>query len=124
MIFSIYIINKAGGLVYNKDYSEGLSKLTSNEYLVLAGTFHGYGLVNWSRTVGNVKEYFLVFFCKRLSNYFEPICSVHAITSKISPVPGSSGIEMLETDSFRIHCFQTLTGTYLQNELYIYISDL
>jgi hypothetical protein len=41
MIFSIYIINKAGGLVYNKDYSEGLSKLTSNEYLVLAGTFHG-----------------------------------------------------------------------------------
>ncbi|GJJ71221.1 trafficking protein particle complex subunit 4 [Entomortierella parvispora] len=77
MIFSIYIINKAGGLVYNKDYSEGLSKLTSNEYLVLAGTFHG----------------------------------VHAITSKISPVPGSSGIEMLETDSFRIHCFQTLTGT-------------
>ncbi|KAK3830951.1 MAG: Sybindin-like family-domain-containing protein [Linnemannia elongata] len=77
MIFSIYIINKAGGLVYNKDYSEGLSKLTSNEYLVLAGTFHG----------------------------------VHAITSKISPVPGSSGIEMLETDTFRIHCFQTLTGT-------------
>ncbi|KAF9208950.1 hypothetical protein BGZ49_007038 [Haplosporangium sp. Z 27] len=77
MIFSIYIINKAGGLVYNKDYSEGLSKLTSNEYLVLAGTFHG----------------------------------VHAITSKISPVPGSSGIEMLETETFRIHCFQTLTGT-------------
>ncbi|KAF9132899.1 hypothetical protein BGW39_011085 [Mortierella sp. 14UC] len=77
MIFSIYIINKAGGLVYNKDYSEGLSKLSSNEYLVLAGTFHG----------------------------------VHAITSKISPVPGSSGIEMLETDTFRIHCFQTLTGT-------------
>ncbi|KAF9995956.1 hypothetical protein BGZ65_008435, partial [Modicella reniformis] len=75
MIFSIYIINKAGGLVFNKDYSEGLAKLTSNEYLVLAGTFHG----------------------------------VHAITSKISPVPGSSGIEMLETDTFRIHCFQTLT---------------
>ncbi|KAG0044361.1 hypothetical protein BGZ83_010421 [Gryganskiella cystojenkinii] len=77
MIFSIYIINKAGGLVYNKDYSDGLAKLTSNEYLVLAGTFHG----------------------------------VHAITSKISPVPGSSGIEMLETETFRIHCFQTLTGT-------------
>lgn len=38
--------------------------------------------------------------------------SVHAITSKISPVPGSSGIEMLETDTFRIHCFQTLTGTF------------
>ncbi|KAK3812326.1 MAG: Sybindin-like family-domain-containing protein [Benniella sp.] len=77
MIFSIYIINKAGGLVYNKDYSDGLAKLSANEYLVLAGTFHG----------------------------------VHAITSKISPVPGSSGIEMLESDTFRIHCTQTLTGT-------------
>ncbi|KAG0222985.1 Sybindin-like protein [Mortierella sp. GBAus27b] len=79
MIFSIYIINKAGGLVFNKDYSEGLAKLTPNEYLILAGTLHG----------------------------------VHAITSKVSPVPGSSGIEMLEADTFRVHCFQTLTGIKL-----------
>jgi hypothetical protein len=35
------IINKAGGLIYNKDFGNGISKLTSNEYLVLAGTFHG-----------------------------------------------------------------------------------
>lgn len=36
--------------------------------------------------------------------------SVHAITSKISPVHNSSGIEMLETDTFKLYCFQTLTG--------------
>ena len=41
MIYSLYIINKAGGLIYQRDFAEGLSKLTSNEYLVLAGTFHG-----------------------------------------------------------------------------------
>ena len=41
MIYSLYIINKAGGLIYQKDFGEGLNKLTSNEYLVLAGTFHG-----------------------------------------------------------------------------------
>lgn len=41
MIFSLYILNKAGGLVYNRDYTEGLAKLTSNEYLIFAGTFHG-----------------------------------------------------------------------------------
>jgi trafficking protein particle complex subunit 4 len=41
MIYSLYIINKAGGLIYQKDFAEGLNKLTSNEYLVLAGTFHG-----------------------------------------------------------------------------------
>ena len=45
MIYSVYIINKAGGLIYQKDYAEGLNKLTSNEYLVLAGTFHGINAI-------------------------------------------------------------------------------
>ncbi|TPX34545.1 hypothetical protein SmJEL517_g02837 [Synchytrium microbalum] len=73
MLLSLYIINKAGGLIYQKDYGEGrLAKLTSNEYLVLA---------------------------------------VHAIASKISPQPNSSGIELLEGDTFKATCFQTLTGT-------------
>jgi hypothetical protein len=38
---------------------------------------------------------------------------VHAITAQISPVPNSSGIEVLETDAFRLQCFQTLTGNSL-----------
>ena len=73
MIFSIYIINKAGGLVYNKDYSEGLSKLTSNEYLVLAGTFHGYGLVIWSQMMGKVGGISCYLSTKRIFNAFEPV---------------------------------------------------
>ncbi|KAG2187869.1 hypothetical protein INT44_000619 [Umbelopsis vinacea] len=77
MIYSLYIINKAGGLVYQRDFAEQLEKLSSNDYLVLAGTFHG----------------------------------VHAITSKISPVPSSSGIEVLEAETFKLICTQTLTGT-------------
>jgi len=41
VVFGLWVINKAGGLVYNRDFGEGLAKLTSNEYLVLAGTLHG-----------------------------------------------------------------------------------
>lgn len=37
-----------------------------------------------------------------------------AIGSQLSPEQGSSGIEMLETDTFKLHCFQTLTGMHLQ----------
>lgn len=37
-----------------------------------------------------------------------------AIGSQLSPEQGSSGIEMLETDTFKLHCFQTLTGTRFQ----------
>ncbi|KAB5595658.1 Transport protein [Ceratobasidium theobromae] len=40
-IYSLWIINKAGGLVYQREFADGLAKLTSNEYLVLAGTLHG-----------------------------------------------------------------------------------
>lgn len=36
-----------------------------------------------------------------------------AIGSQLSPEVGSSGIEMLETDVFKLHCFQTLTGMIL-----------
>jgi len=37
--------------------------------------------------------------------------SIHAITSNVSPVAQSSGLQVLETDSVRLQCFQTPTGT-------------
>lgn len=41
-VFALIVINKAGGLVYNRSFHEGgLSKISTNDYLVLAGTFHG-----------------------------------------------------------------------------------
>ncbi|KAI9332318.1 Sybindin-like protein [Zopfochytrium polystomum] len=84
--YSLLIINKAGGLVYQKDFvntdattgsGTGVARLSTNEYLVLAGTFHG----------------------------------VHVITSKISPVPSSSGLQVLEADAFKLFCVQSPTGT-------------
>ena len=110
--FGIWIINKAGGLIYQRNYAgkstsyrplphhqrpphylqltippcspsttplvslEGLTQLSSNEYLVLASTFH----------------------------------SIHAIASRISPVPGSSGVETIEAETFKMSCLQTSTG--------------
>lgn len=42
-VFALIIINKAGGLIYNKTFHDaGLQKISTNDYLVLAGTFHGY----------------------------------------------------------------------------------
>ena len=39
------------------------------------------------------------------------LVSVHAITAKISPELGSSGLEVLEAETFSLYCFQTQTGT-------------
>eukprot|EP00164_Ancoracysta_twista_P007891 GFYU01011293.1.p1 GENE.GFYU01011293.1~~GFYU01011293.1.p1 ORF type:complete len:138 (-),score=16.74 GFYU01011293.1:124-537(-) len=43
----------------------------------------------------------------RLASTFD---SIYAIASNISPVPGSSGIQLLEADTFKLHCFHTVTG--------------
>ena len=41
-VFALIIINKAGGLIYNRAFHEaGLNKLSTNDYLIVAGTFHG-----------------------------------------------------------------------------------
>ncbi|XP_053279305.1 trafficking protein particle complex subunit 4 isoform X1 [Pleuronectes platessa] len=76
-------------LEYLKDASNypvsirfGRARLSSNEKLMLASMFHS-----------------LVVFLR-----------LFAIGSQLSPDAGSSGIEMLETDVFKLHCFQTLTG--------------
>ncbi|KAI9824209.1 MAG: hypothetical protein M1832_002016 [Thelocarpon impressellum] len=82
VVFALIIVNRAGGLIYQRDFHAGLNKLSINDYLVLAGTFHG----------------------------------VHAITTRLNPLPPppgtpSSGIEVLESDAFRLQCFQAQTGT-------------
>jgi len=71
----VYVINKAGGLIYQQDFAP-IPKLGGNDYLRLASTFHG----------------------------------LHAITSNLSPTGSSSGIEVLEAETFKLQCYQTPTG--------------
>jgi len=37
---------------------------------------------------------------------------LYAIACQLSPVEHSSGVEHLETDTFKLHCLQTQTGLY------------
>ena len=39
--------------------------------------------------------------------------SMHAISQQLSPVNGCSGIELLQADTFDLHCFQSLPGLYI-----------
>ncbi|EAQ89296.1 conserved hypothetical protein [Chaetomium globosum CBS 148.51] len=96
-VFALIIINKAGGLIYNRSFHEGgLNTLSTNDYLVLAGTFHGVHAIT-----------------ARLN----PLKAVNNRTSTSSgggapftrPDP-PSGLEVLETENFRMQCFTTMTG--------------
>lgn len=95
VVYALIIINKAGGLIYQRDFAEGLNKLSVNDYLVLAGTFHGVHAITTrlyplSHTSSTTR---------------------HSSLSSIDRPDPPSGIEVLETENFRLQCFQTLTGT-------------
>lgn len=97
VVFALLIINKAGGLVYNREFHAGLSKLGSNDLLILAGTFHGVHAITRNLVPS----------------------SLHPSHSALPPSSGSvknfptrpTGLEVLESSHFRLTCFQTLTGT-------------
>lgn len=88
VVFALLIINKAGGLIYNREFHTGLAKLSSNDLLILAGTFHGVHAITRSLLP-------------------------HAL--RPARTPGNfpqrpSGLEVLESSLFRLTCFQTVTG--------------
>ncbi|RMJ23170.1 protein particle complex subunit [Aspergillus sp. HF37] len=105
-VYSLIIINKAGGLIYQREFQAGLLKMSTNDYLILAGTFHGVHAI--TRTI-----------TPRIPITAPPpsgtasSSSPGSTTSTALPNPGipATGLEVLETEKFRLSCFQTLTGT-------------
>jgi trafficking protein particle complex subunit 4 len=97
-VFALLIISKAGSLIYNRTFSPGLQSLTTNDYLVLAGTFHGVHAITKSLTpripTSNPNS------TTRTGSYTHP-----------DPTLPATGIETLESSFFRLNVFQTLTGT-------------
>ncbi|CAM9860439.1 unnamed protein product, partial [Ectocarpus fasciculatus] len=75
MFLQFFIVNRSGGLVYNRNLSATAPNLSSNDWLRSGSTFH----------------------------------SLHAIASQVAPIL-SQGIERLETDTFKLQCFQSITG--------------
>jgi len=82
-IYAIWIVNKSGGLIFQKTFAEDVNgngaraTLDTNAQLRLASVWH----------------------------------SLHAISRKVAPLRECSGIESLECDTFDLFCFETLTGT-------------
>lgn len=122
-VYTLLIINKAGGLVYNRDFSPSpnpsVEKISTNDYLVLAGTFHGVHAITKSLTpripTKNPPSSSRPNSNPNASN-IAPSLDNNAPSSQIqttTPNPNLpvTGLETLETSFFRLTCFQTHTGT-------------
>lgn len=150
-IISVYIVSKAGGLIFSHDQPNTTAEVeaTSNYPLGLVleevdrhvvvkyGEKHGiqvgYSLISLNgepvtnrcvpdgtpvMTLLTKPETYPVKlkFARLRVSINERIMllsmfhSIYAISVKLSPAAKSSGIKCLEADSFKLFCFQTITG--------------
>lgn len=150
-LYGVYIINRAGGLIYQYDHNvpkvesektfsyplDLVLKLWDEKVVVAFGQRDGIRVghtvmaINGSPAQGrqledgrdimdvvaNEEDYpiSIKFGRPRLTTNEKIMLagmfhSLFAIASQLSPVPQSSGIQVLETDTFKLHCSQTLTG--------------
>lgn len=101
-VYSLLILNKAGGLIYQKDLNPKLSKLSANDYLVLAGTLHGaHAIASKLKPDGS----------KGTHEESQIVNSNILISGKAHlPNVNKLGLSNIDTDLFSLYVFQTLTG--------------
>ncbi|KAF2226535.1 sybindin-like family protein [Elsinoe ampelina] len=114
VVFSLLIINKAGGLIFTRTYSPGLATLSSNDYLILAGTFHGIHAI--ARSLCPVPHSTLPLPSASPAIFAPGATSATPQLGTTTSVPGpqrrasATGIESLESGKFRLTVYQTPTG--------------
>lgn len=122
-IYSLYIINKAGGLIYQNDINPGLSRLSANEYLVMAGTLHGVFAIASRLTPTALKVSTSSSGSSATSSITSSNNSISQLNSNstilsnyskgaLNVVSNSntSGLRSVDTKYFSIYIFQTLPG--------------
>lgn len=112
-VYSLYILNKAGGLIYQNDVNPELNKLTANDYLVLAGTLHGVHAIASNLTPSIPQSSGTTADTSFPAPGPEKTQSnATLISSGRSQNPNSNrtGLQSIETDCFNLYIFQTLTG--------------
>jgi hypothetical protein len=105
---SLYILNKAGGLIYQNDVNTGLTKLTANDYLVLAGTLHSVHAIGsrLTSTINHGKTGANEVPSTQNSTNNQLLSSGKFLDSNSN----RSGLQSIETDLFNLYIFQSLTG--------------
>lgn len=101
-VYSILILNKAGGLIYQNELQPGLSKLTANDYLVLAGTLHGVHAIGskLAPTISTTSK----------SEAASQNAQILSTGKQMSSNTNRTGLKSVETDLFNLYIFQTVSG--------------
>lgn len=102
MIYSLYIINKSGGLAYQREFEGSIHpKWSSNDYLIIASTF---------QSVHALATQISPFESTKLQSSVNSKKNHPNLPTLFEPYPAGSGILNLDCDNFKLYCHQTLTG--------------
>lgn len=125
-IQSILIINKSGGLIYQREFLKSGNDMKSNDYLILAGTLHGVFAIasqltpkalklSSNGTSGNTKkletDHTVPYITglgvsqQEMGSFKKPDYFTDGFMSW-----NKSGLRQLVTDEFSMFVYQTLTG--------------
>lgn len=85
--FHLFIINKHGGLMYTKNFVE--SGISSDAMLIAAASFHSMDA---------------------LSTLLTPPSVLEREGKSENKTPFKPKLESVVTDTFRLHCYETMTG--------------
>lgn len=125
-IQTVLIINKSGGLVYQRDFLASSTKLSSNDYLILAGTLQGVTAIasqvtpkalqisgsNLSKAA-NETEYSIPYAGplgvkdqkEDMGSFLPPDYFTDSFASW-----SKSGLKHVTTDQFSLFLYQSMTG--------------
>lgn len=123
-VFALLIISKAGSLIYHRTFPTassssnqpatgtlglpGTTNLTTNDYLILAGTFHGVHAITKSLTPR------FPALATGSEDLIQPQNGMNVKKATMrypNPEAPVTGIESLESSFFKLTVFQSLTGT-------------
>ncbi|CCE83052.1 Piso0_002827 [Millerozyma farinosa CBS 7064] len=105
-VYSCLILNKAGGLIYQNNVNPGLNSLSSNDFLVLAGTLHGvHAIASKIKPIPSQAKDDI-----GVTNTHNTNTNLIATGKSQNANSNQSGLQTIETDFFNLYIFQTLTG--------------
>ncbi|CAR23520.1 Trafficking protein particle complex subunit [Lachancea thermotolerans] len=126
-IQTILVINKSGGLVYQRDFIKTGAKLSSNEYLILAGTLQGVVAIasqvtpkalqisakTGSKTANEPSQ--LIPYVGSLGAPAQNLSDMGSFMgqdffNESFPSWNQSGLKHVTTDQLSMFLYQTLTG--------------
>ena len=111
----MYIINKSGGLIYSKDFTDGLARLDTNEALTQASIWHSLHAISaqLSPVAGCTGMELLEADNFNLHCHLSPTGTKFFILS----APGTSGVDFLLRGIYELYSDYVLKNPFYEMEM-------